>query len=300
MWRAQRILVGTDFSQTANHAVEVAFALARRTRAKLELLHAIDPAPQPLTGYEVLDELLTRRGDPVELRAHARRELEKLAQSAGPPGASLHVVHGDPASELLSRRVMQQADLLVLGAAGLRGLRRFLLGSVADRVLRRPGCPLLLVKDPPPGGEFKKILVGVELPDVSSPWLRIALSLAHDLRAEVALLHVLPARGYVSDVRHVELDPRSVPERLERLLATVERTVPAQITVRRGDPGTLIPWVAKRLQADLVVLGAERNPDGWPGRVADRVARAGLPSLLYAWPEDESTEDYEGDGGASA
>jgi len=50
---------------------------------------------------------------------------------------------------------------------------------------------------------------------------------------------------------------------------------------------------AREHGAHLVVLGAERNRDGWPGRVADRVARAGLPSLLFVWPERESSEEFD-------
>ena len=199
---------------------------------------------------------------------------------------------GDPFTEVFAQRQLLESDLLVLGARGLRSLRRFILGSVADRALRRPGCPLLLVDRATVNGEFKRILVGVELPDGPSPQLGIALSLAHHMRAEVTLLHVLPPAGYVSDAHHVELDPRSVPKRLQKLVAAVDRTVPVTITVRSGDPANVIPSLARRQRADLVVLGAERGPHGWPGRVADRVARAGLPSLLYVWPPEESTEEF--------
>lgn len=294
MWTPRRILVGTDLSPAAEGAAAVAFGLARRTGAELHLLHALSPGPQPLTGYDVVDELLLARGDPARQRQRAERALGRLAERAPDLDVTLHVLDGPPGAAILSRRISLEADLLVLGARGLRGVRRFLLGSVADRALRRPGCPLLLVHQPPDGGEFKKLLVGIELPDVPPPQLAVAAALAHHERSEAVLLHVMPPKGYVSDARHVELDPRSVPDRLERMLAGEDRTIPAQVTVRRGDPVALIPRVARSVGADLVALGAERNPDGWPGRVADRVARAGLPALLYVWPEPESDEDLEG------
>ena len=130
------------------------------------------------------------------------------------------------------------------------------------------------------------------MPDHPSPWLEIALALAHHQRAEVIVLHVLPPRGYVSTEHHVELSPESVPKRLEHLAHELDRTIPVQVTVKRGDAARVIPRMVRELQADLVVLGAERSRDGWPGRVASRVAHAGLPSLLYVWPDPESDEEF--------
>jgi len=293
MWRAQRILVATDFSKPGNDAVQVAYGLARRMGSEVELLHVVDPGPQPLTGYAMLDEVLQGPRNPEEVRERALAALGALDVEAGPPKAHCHVLEGHPVERVLGQRELLEADLLVLGARGLRSLRRFLLGSVSDRALRQPGSPILLVNKRPPKGEYRKILVGVEYPDQPTPWLEAALALAHQLRAEVIVLHVLPPPGYVSDPHHVELDPKTVPERLERLVASIDAKVPVQITVRRGDAASVIPATAKRLKADLVVLGAERGRDGWPGRVADRVARSALPSLLYLWPAPESDEDFD-------
>jgi nucleotide-binding universal stress UspA family protein len=272
MWRAKKILVGTDFSKTANVAVRVALQLGRRMAAHVDVAHVLLDGPQPPADERRLDELADEDG--VDAQAHT--------------------LSGNPALCLLGQREVLGADLLVLGARGLRSLRRFFLGSVADRALRHPGCPLLLVNDTH-RGEFKKILVGVEYPDARTPWLEVALALAHHLRAEVVVLHVLPEKGFVSDAHHVELSPRTVMERLRKLLASVDATIPMQVTVRRGDPAQLIPREARKMNVDLVVLGAERAASGWPGRVADRVARTGLPALLYVWPEEESTEDDCGD-----
>jgi hypothetical protein len=69
-----------------------------------------------------------------------------------------------------------------------------------------------------------------------------------------------------------------------------------RIDARRGDAGDLVASVARELRADLLVMGAERNADGWPGRVTDRAARAGLPALLVVWPEAETEEEFEGGG----
>jgi nucleotide-binding universal stress UspA family protein len=248
-----------------------------------------------VTGYAPLDALLLRTPDPAQARAHVESQLAALAKDLEPVAVKRHVLRGEAAAEIVALRELLPADLVVLGAVGLRGLRRFVLGSVADRVLRRPGCPLLLVKEAPPTGELKTIVVAQEYPDRPTPWLEIALHIAHSERAELVVLHVLPPKGYASDAHHVDLEPQRAPEKLERLVAELDATVPVRIETRRGYAAELIAAVSLELRADLLVIGAERNADGWPGRVTDRVARAGLPALLVVWPEAETEEEFEGE-----
>jgi len=293
-WPPRRILAGTDFSAAANATVRAAAALARRSDAALDLVHVLRDASSSVTGFEPLDALLLRKPDPAQASSHAREQLENVARELRPVEAEIHLVPGQPAVEILALRERLRVDLVALGAVGLRGLRRFVLGSVADRVLRRPGCPLLLVNDAPPTGEFKTILVAQEYPDRPTPWLELALRIAHAERAELVVFHVLPPKGYASDSHHVDLEPELTPKKLERLVARLDATVPVRIDSRRGDAAELIPTVSQELGAHLVVVGAERNLDGWPGRVTDRVARAGLPALLVVWPEAETEEEFEG------
>jgi nucleotide-binding universal stress UspA family protein len=273
-WPPKRILVGTDFSPAADAALDAAAALARRVGAALDLLHAVPRS--------------------VPDRAAARARLDDLARKIE-PAPRVHFAPGPIAAELGALRDLLRVDLVALGGGHLSGVRHFLFGSLADRVLRRPGCPLLLVNERPPAGEFKKILVAQESPERATPWLELALHLAHAERGEIVLVHVLPPKGYLSDAHHVELEPERAPERLAELLARLDPTVPAQVDVRQGDAAHEIVAAAREHAAHLVVLGAERNRDGWPGRVADRVARAGLPALLYVWPEREAAEDFDGE-----
>ena len=294
-WPPARILVGTDFSDTAGATLRAAGALARRTGAALDLVHVLPERGELVTGYEPLDALLLRRPDPEQVRVHAQSKLEALAKALAPLEVKLHLVQGEPAAEILALRELLGVDLVALGAAGLRGLRRFVLGSVADRVLRRPGCPLLLVKAAPPSGELKTSVVAHEYPDRPTPWLELALRIAHDERGELVVLHVLPPPGYLSDAHHVELEPKRAPGKLERLVHDLDATVPVRIETLRGDAADRIPEVTRAQGADLLIIGAERNRDGWPGRVTDRVARAGLPALLVVWPEAETDEEFEGE-----
>ena len=85
-------------------------------------------------------------------------------------------------------------------------------------------------------------------------------------------------------------DAYYIRSELERRVAELDPSVRLQVIVRRGDPVHLLPSVVHKLAADLVVLGAERHADGFPGRVTDRVARAGLPALMVVWPEEPEAE----------
>lgn len=294
-WPPRRILVGTDFSAAASTAVAFAFELARRTGAGIELVHAVDPRGQHGGGYRLLDRLLpASHVDPEVLRAEADQAVRAVGAQHAPPEASTRIVVGEAAAEILSLRILSGADLVVLGGSGLRGLRHFLLGSVADRVLRRPGCPLLLVNEMPASGRIDRVLVGAEYPDRPTPWLRAAVDVAHAFAAELTVVHVPPAPGYASDRHHVDLEPEKAGLKLERLLASELPELSVQIAIERGDPAVLLPDLGRKLGSQLVVIGAERNAEGWPGRVADRVARAGLPAVLLVWPPPEADEEWAG------
>ncbi|HTO07338.1 MAG TPA: universal stress protein [Myxococcota bacterium] len=278
-WPPRRILVGVDFSESSRAALSAASGLARRVGATLSLLHVVPDAllfsPSP------------------EARAAASRRLSLLAEREAPPGTDFHVRKGDPTLELVALRDLGDFDLVVTGAGHMRSMGRFVLGSVAGKLLGYPGAPLLIVASTPSGGEFKRILIAQENPRVTSPWQKIGLALAHAERGEVALLHVLPPRGYLSDRHHVDLEPQRAPSRLCAQLAKLDPTVPAQVVIRQGEAGNEIAVAARELDVHLVVLGAERNrPDHGPGPVVNRIARSGVPALLVIWPERESDEEF--------
>jgi nucleotide-binding universal stress UspA family protein len=237
-----------------------------------------------ITGYEVVDEVLRGVTDPVGLQTAARSRLETEAKEAGFPEAKLQALMGEPAAQLLALRSIVAADLVAVGTGHIRGLRRFLLGSVADRLLRNPGSPLLLVRRAPEQGRFRRVLSAVEYTDRVCQSLGFAAPLARHLEAELIALNVLPPDGYVSDGHRVVLEPEREARRLAHTLEALHPSSSGQVVLRCGDPAEAIPEAAQSLEADLVVVGAERQPDGWPGRVTDRVARAELPAVLVVWP----------------
>jgi nucleotide-binding universal stress UspA family protein len=141
----RRIIHATDFSSSALPALRQAVALARRWRARVILLHVMTP-PSPFVS-EGLPPLSYD-----QLLAHARRETKRhlttLLSRVRRKGvqASAVLAEGLSAEEVLRIARRQRADLLVLGTHGRTGLRRALMGSVAERIVRQARCPVLTVR----------------------------------------------------------------------------------------------------------------------------------------------------------
>lgn len=147
--RIERILVGTDFSEIAEHAVDQSVDLARQLGASLVVLHAYEPpvfnfpdgivvAPQD-TVQEVAKAATERLAECVARRRERQVPIESVLKM------------GIPWEEINSVAAHENADLIVVGTHGRRGFSRMLLGSVAERLLRNAVRPLLVVRaDLPP------------------------------------------------------------------------------------------------------------------------------------------------------
>ena len=137
------ILVATDFTPVGNAAVDYAIATAQALSARVHLLHVSEPsaALDPFGMIELRDL------DRAERRAHARLQ-QRVDDACGTGGVEVDcsVEVGPPAAEILRSAERLQADMIVLGTHGRDGLQRALLGSVAESVLRRAHCPVLVVR----------------------------------------------------------------------------------------------------------------------------------------------------------
>ena len=139
------IVMATDFSPTSEQALDAAVSLARDTGAEVHLVYVVpDPLTQPWmiegAGLDFTDLRQAWTED-------AEREIRRLAESrALDPKQFRHAVAvGAPAGEIIQYAADHHADLIVLGSHGHGAVRRFLLGSVADKVLRSAGCAVLVV-----------------------------------------------------------------------------------------------------------------------------------------------------------
>ncbi len=138
----QTILHPTDFSENSLPAFETACALARENHARLVVLHVMIPSASPLLQAPPPDPL--KSAESQESIAHL-----PWPQPVGPPVRVEHrVAEGDSAEEILRLSQSLACDLVVMGTHGKTGLSRLLTGSVAEEVLRKARCPVLVVKTP--------------------------------------------------------------------------------------------------------------------------------------------------------
>jgi universal stress protein A len=141
----RRMLCASDFSPASRPALRLAQELARALKAKLILFHAYETSvPTGNGGYlppSVMQEMLTATRDA------AAQSLKRLARS--PQGKNVRIstllAEGPAAAAIVRVAKKNRVDLVVMGTHGRTGVRRLLMGSVADRVIRTASCPVLVV-----------------------------------------------------------------------------------------------------------------------------------------------------------
>jgi nucleotide-binding universal stress UspA family protein len=141
------IVVGTDGSQTAQEAVRQAVALASQLGARLEIVSAYEP----VSSARLRDEAQHVPADlqwmvnPREDVDATLREASEAAEAAGVPSAT-YARQGDPADAILDVAEERGADLIVIGNKGMTGAKRFLLGSVPNKISHHAPCSVLIIR----------------------------------------------------------------------------------------------------------------------------------------------------------
>lgn len=142
-----RILVATDFSPASTPAVEEATRLAESAGAELILVHAYEPpAPAAFEGYVAPPSVYDQWEE--ALRTSTESNLEQLVAKVREKGikARTRVLRGIPYTAITAAAAEEGVDLVVVGTHGRSGLSRFVLGSVAARVVAGASCPVLTVR----------------------------------------------------------------------------------------------------------------------------------------------------------
>jgi nucleotide-binding universal stress UspA family protein len=145
--KLKKVLVPTDFSESARHAFNYGVSFAREFKAELVLLHVVenltvgyasDLFPVPMA--EVFQEI----------SGYAKAELAKLAEEARQKGVAVAelVAQGKPSAEIIRHAAENSVDMIVLGTHGKGMLDQALFGSTTERVVRRAPCPVLTVRMP--------------------------------------------------------------------------------------------------------------------------------------------------------
>jgi nucleotide-binding universal stress UspA family protein len=141
------IVVGTDGSDTARKAVRAAVELAKTLGATLDIVSAYEPVPDQRLREE-------RRQTPADLqwsinpREDVEGTLEEAREEIGDVGVKIETFarEGDPADAILDVAEERGADLIVVGNKGMTGAKRFLLGSVPNKVSHHAPCSVLIIR----------------------------------------------------------------------------------------------------------------------------------------------------------
>ncbi len=151
MIKLERVLFSTDFSEPAERAGEYACALAERFGAELHVLHVVEThlvgTPQFGMGLAIADRV--KRSQP-----EVERALGEMFQEQRNAGQKVVCGTSEGAAylEIIEYAKRHDVDLIVMGTHGRSGLEQILIGSVAERVVRMAGCPVLTVR--PDGRQF--------------------------------------------------------------------------------------------------------------------------------------------------
>jgi nucleotide-binding universal stress UspA family protein len=181
------------------------------------------------------------------------------------------VQQGEPAGIVLLHANAKRFDLLVIGSHRRLGWERFRLGSVAERILQRAACPVLVVATPAQdergasSGAVTRIVCPVDFTRGSTAAVATALSIVHETGGQLTLLHVLPAfpSPNASRVHGNVGTPKNRQRVIERAHRRMEAALPpdvgesttVQTRVAVGKPADVIARVATAVEADLVIVG---------------------------------------------
>ncbi len=305
MIQITRILCPIDFSDQSRHALDHAVAFARWYGAKVSVLHVhalTSPtfAGGPYVGLEGLQPMSlsdVERGELVQ----AVNEFVEADRAAGTPIDTL--LHEDVSvpGAIIDHATSLAADLIVLGTHGRSGFERLVLGSVAEKVLRRSPVPTLTVPPraadavPRTPGSIERVLCAVDFSDSSRAALAHALSVAELAHAAVTVLHVVELLPDLSEMPAYDVTAyrqARFDDARARLAGMIPGDARAALSVRElllaGRPAREILQVASEQQAGLIVVGVHGRgvvDRMFFGATAHHVVRqAGCPVLTVRMP----------------
>lgn len=296
--RLDRILVPTDFSALSICAIEAALSLLTgNPNAALTLVHVIEPLP----AAEFIEVGMLASTGMDQLREAAEEELARLRLNYG-EGVELttQVIIGNPIWTISALANDQEFDLIAMTSHGRSGFKRMFLGSVAEGMIHRAHCPVLVVKVPKNAdGEFepsakkltwKKLLVGYD----HRPGAVAALSMAEKISdrngAAICLLDVIspPDSRLPVSVLHDDWDDAvAIAEAVEKLEAVRLSYSPLsaewKVMGAAGSPWDALAQKAAEISADMVVVGPHQHthqPRAFMGSTAQRLVRLAPCSVL--------------------
>lgn len=258
--KIDNVFFPTDFSTCAQAALPYACMLAQQNNATLHMLNVVG---EPMLAGEMGATYM----EPAVEQAAARRDLERIAEAPIVKGVRHETsVRRGPVWQATCRLADEYSNsMIVMGTHGRRGIRQFILGSVAEQVFRSSHCPVLTVgpgapKTGPANGRFSTILLALDLSpeslDVVAGWANM-LAVANQSR--LVFLHSISENPEVAMTlpNYLEDEVALAKKRISQL---VPRDVPwTDVAIKIGDAAETILETALDRNSDLIVIGARRG-----------------------------------------
>jgi nucleotide-binding universal stress UspA family protein len=295
------IVVPLDGSSLADVAIPMARTLAERTGAELHLVHVMAPA--------VTDPF--HPDEQPAMEAHVRRRSEGYLQRVAAEGlgdmpvrTELLAAEGGIAAAIAAHARRERASWILLATHGAGGLSRWVLGSVADALVRTAGTPLFLVRPWDATGDLAedetaiaRILVPLDGSTEAETALGPAAGLARSFGAALDVIRVVAPRPHSAELHAITLKSgsealdREADDYLEARVAALRKEgVTAEgWRVAHEDPAEGIRTAAVERGADVVVMSTHGRGGlarAVIGSVADRLLRRGVTILALVRPEE--------------
>ena len=251
----KNILFATDFSPAADAAAPFAIQIARSYGGKVYGVHV-----NAFNDYTaVAPEAWTVAAEASE--KEAKEQTQRLNEQLDSVEHEVVIGQGNITETIANVIKEKEVDLVVLGTRGRTRLGKALLGSVAEQILRQAPCPVLTVgphvtMELPRAPEVREIVYATDLAAEFPAAAPYAISLAQENQAHLVLLHVIEDRRTGELVSSSEVVDSKMRKLRQLVPAEVELWCQPGCFVEQGAPAEKILTVAKRLQADLIVLGA--------------------------------------------
>jgi len=306
MLSIQRVLFPTDFSAGATRAFPQAVSVAAGHDAELHIVNVPESIRESVASLPVAPNVLTEW-----CRAEGNEDAPDLE--------ALSIVQrrlepGSPPERLVAYAKGHDVDLVVMGTHGRRGLRRMMLGSVTEEVLRTAPCPVLTVRageENEAHTDVRRILAPVDVSDASETAVEHARELTRIHDAELHLLHVVEEVNYTSayGVESPLIAHDEIVTKVKKTLGEMARESVGEESVQVSAVVGYAPWsildYVEENDIDLIVI-ATHGRSGLDrvllGSVAERVLRRSSVPVFLVKPDQaslapsRSTETSRSDG----
>jgi nucleotide-binding universal stress UspA family protein len=293
--KLQRILYATDFSEGSRAALPFVSAIARRYHSEVFVSHIWSPLPHDMVTSEAVSTMENQQ------ESAAKQKLAEFLRLTGEQGISTKsiVKSGNPVEELERIVREQEIDLAVLSTYGRVGLKRLVMGSVAEALFRNLSCPVLTV-GPYLAGRFREtveihnILFPTDLSVESQAVFPYLASLAHEYNARLTLLHVLPLETENNSDAKAPAEPLR-KEMMRIYCPQISPKCEAEFLIDTGDAAEKILALARERNVDLIGLGirkAEKSTTHFRNTVTYRVLLNAMCPVLtdrfYSYTRSDS------------